>query len=34
VPIRWLLVRDPLGELSQQSFLCTDIDAASIDILQ
>ena len=34
VPIRWLLVRDPLGELPPQAFLCTDLDAAPIDILQ
>jgi hypothetical protein len=34
VPIRWLLVRDPLGELPPQAFLCTDLDAAPVDILQ
>jgi hypothetical protein len=34
VPIRWLLVRDPLGELPPQAFLCTDPDAAPVDILQ
>jgi len=34
VPIRWLLVRDPLGELQPQAFLCTDLDAAPADILQ
>jgi hypothetical protein len=34
VPIRWLLVRDPLGELQTQAFLRTDIDAAAVDILQ
>ncbi len=34
VPIRWLLVRDPLGELQPQAFLCTDLDAAPVDILQ
>jgi hypothetical protein len=27
VPIRWLLVRDPLGELQPQAFLCTDLGA-------
>ena len=27
VHIRWVLVRDPLGELSPQSLACTDIDA-------
>jgi hypothetical protein len=34
VPIRWLLVRDPLGELPPQTFLCTDLDATPVDILQ
>jgi hypothetical protein len=34
VPIRWLLVRDPLGELRPQAFLSTDLDAAAVDILQ
>ena len=34
VPIRWLLVRDPLGELMPQAFLCTNLDAAPVDILQ
>lgn len=34
VPIRWLLVRDPTGELSPQAFLCTDVDANPVDILQ
>ena len=34
MPIRWLLVRDPLGELQPQVFLCTDLDAAPVDILQ
>jgi hypothetical protein len=34
VPIRWLLVRDPLGELQPQAFLSTDLDAAPVDILQ
>jgi len=34
VPIRWLLVRDPLRELQPQAFLCTDLDAAPADILQ
>ena len=27
VPIRWLLVRDPKGELEPQAFLATDLDA-------
>ena len=34
VPIRWLLVRDPISELPPQAFLCTDLDAAPVDILQ
>lgn len=34
VPIRWLLVRDPLDELPPQAFLCTDLDATPVDILQ
>lgn len=34
VPIRWLLVRDPMGELEPQAFLATDLEAAPADILQ
>jgi hypothetical protein len=34
VPIRWILVRDPLGELKPQALLCTDLAAAPADILQ
>jgi len=33
VPIRWLLVRDPKGELDPQAFLATDLDARPCDIL-
>jgi len=33
VPIRWLLVRDPKGELEPQAFLATDVDARPGDIL-
>ena len=33
VPIRWLLVRDPKGELDPQAFLATDLDARARDIL-
>jgi hypothetical protein len=33
VPIRWILVRDPTGELAPQAFLATDPDAAPQDIL-
>ena len=34
VPIRWILVRDPTGELEPQAFLATDLDAQPSDILQ
>jgi hypothetical protein len=34
VPIRWVLVRDPLGEHEPQAFLSTDLDAAPETILQ
>jgi hypothetical protein len=33
VPIRWLLVRDPSGELDPQAFLATDLHAHPRDIL-
>jgi len=33
VPIRWILVRDPTGELDPQAFLATDLDARPRDIL-
>ncbi len=33
VPIRWVLVRDPLGEFRPQAFLCTDLDAEPAEIL-
>jgi DDE superfamily endonuclease len=33
VPIRWLLVRDPTGELDPQAFLATDLGAHPRDIL-
>ena len=33
VQIRWLLVRDPKGELEPQAFLATDLDAGPGDIL-
>ena len=33
VPIRWLLVRDPLRKLKPQAFLCTDTNAAPTAIL-
>jgi hypothetical protein len=33
VPLRWVLVRDPKGEFIPQSFLCTPLEAAPMDIL-
>ncbi|MBW4485897.1 MAG: transposase [Tildeniella torsiva UHER 1998/13D] len=33
VPIRWVLVRDPLGKLEPQAFLCTDLEATPAQIL-
>jgi hypothetical protein len=33
VPIRWLLVRDPTGDLDPRAFLATDLDAHPRDIL-
>jgi hypothetical protein len=33
VPIRWLLVRDPKGELEPQAFLATDLNARPCDTL-
>ena len=33
VPIRWLLVRDPSGELDPQAFLATDLNAKPQDII-
>lgn len=34
VPIRWVLVRDPLGERETQAFLCTDPLVAPIQIIE
>jgi len=34
VPIRWVLVRDPLGEHEPQAFLSTDLDADPATMLQ
>lgn len=33
VPLRWVLVRDPVGEFEPQAFLCTDTAADPADIL-
>jgi hypothetical protein len=34
VPIRWVLVRDPQGRFTAQSFLCTDLSATPQQIVQ
>ncbi len=34
VPIRWVLVRDPAGELDPKAFLCTDVELDAVDILR
>jgi len=34
VPLRWVLVRDPSGELEPKAFLCTDPAAEPTDILR
>lgn len=34
VPLRWVLVRDPDGELAPKAFLCTDQEAAPTDVLR
>lgn len=34
LPIRWIIVRDPTGELAPQAFLSTDPDAAPLAILE
>jgi hypothetical protein len=33
VPIRWVLIRDPRGAFTTQALLCTDLDAAPLQIL-
>jgi len=33
VPIRWVLVRDPLGQFDAQAFLCTNLDATPMQIV-
>ncbi len=34
VPLRWVLIRDPLGELRSQALLCTDPAVATTQIIQ
>lgn len=33
VPIRWVLVKDPTGQLEPQAFLCTDLEATAEQIV-
>lgn len=33
VPIRWVLVRDPLGKFKTQALLCTDLQAQPSQIV-
>lgn len=33
VPIRWVLIRDPLGKFATQALLCTDLDATPLQII-
>lgn len=33
VPLRWVLIRDPLGELRSQALLCADREAAPVQIV-
>ena len=34
LPIRWVLVRDPLGKLEAAAFLCTDLEVSPKQILR
>lgn len=34
LPIRWVLVRDPAGKYEPTAYLCTDLDAEPLQILQ
>jgi hypothetical protein len=34
VPIRWVLIRDPLGEFEPQAILCTDLDVSPSQIVE
>ena len=34
VPVRWVLVRDVVGEHDPQAFLCTDLEADALDVLR
>lgn len=34
VPLRWVLIRDPLGKFKTQALLCTDLHASPLQIVQ
>lgn len=34
VPIRWVIVRDPIGSFKTQALLCTDLNASPIQIVE
>ena len=34
VPIRWVLIRDPTGQLDDVALSCTDLDLTAIEIVQ
>lgn len=34
VPIRWVLIRDPLGEFETQALLCTNLEAEPLQIIE
>ena len=34
MPIRWVIVRDPLGRFKTQALLCTDLKATPLQIIE
>jgi hypothetical protein len=34
VPIRWVIIRDPLGRFKTQALLCTDLNASAVQIVE
>lgn len=34
LPIRWVIVRDPLGKFKTQALLCTDLDVAPLQMIE
>lgn len=34
LPIRWVIVRDPLGKFKTQALLCTDLNAAPLQVIE